>query len=96
MCVSIHRIRHIKVDDVGDMSYVNTSSSDVCRDQKVDFPSPEASHRPLALVLRHIALKSCHTEALAAQVAGQVASPVLSAGENKYPPGSCLVEQRQQ
>ena len=94
--VGIYRVRHIEVDDVGDIGYVDAARGDVGGDQDVEFAVAETVKCPLPLILGHIALQGCGIVLALQQVAGQVASAIFGAGEDEDAPGCRLFEQCQQ
>jgi hypothetical protein len=56
MGVSIGRVGHVEVDDVGHLLDVDTSGRDVSRHENVEPTAAKALHRTLPLPLGHIAL----------------------------------------
>ena len=56
MGIGLGYIRDIEVDDVGDTLDIDSPGSDVGSHQDVVVPLAETVHRPIALILRHVAL----------------------------------------
>ena len=69
--VSIHRVRHVKVDDMRNVGNVDAPGRDVRGHQYVIFAIAEAVNGPLPPVLGHVALQRLDVVALLLQVAGQ-------------------------
>ena len=77
--VGLWRIRHIVIDDVRDLGDVNAARRDVCGDQDVNRAAFEATHHPLACILRHVALERGGVETGALQFTRQRLRAALGA-----------------
>ncbi len=78
--VRIHRIRHIKVDDMRNLGHVDAACSNVGGDQDVEFAITETVDGAQPRILRHVTLQRSHTIALVVQVEGQIRARVAWCG----------------
>ena len=71
MRVCVNRVRHIEVNHMGDVGYVDTARGDVRSHEDVIFAITKTIDRLLPLVLRHIALQRGDAMPFLFKIAGQ-------------------------
>src|SRR6266702_279013 len=91
--VRLRHVRQVEIDDVGDAVDIDAASGDVGGDQRADVTGAELRQRPLAMVLRLVAVDGAGGDAGLLKRLHHLVCAVLGAGENQRAVDRFLLQQ---